>query len=99
MLKYPPSTPFTGLNNSLKTADEPAKTVSKHEMDFRKFLELQVGKTGEVNTEYGGFEIKVLEPAYFPWYDCLATLIKYGYEVWVSKKKDFLFIVAKPASD
>lgn len=68
-------------------------------MDFRKCLELQVGKTGEVNTEYGGFEIKVLEPAFFPWYDCLATLLKYGYEVWVTKKKDSLVIVAKPASD
>ncbi|MDJ0273495.1 MAG: hypothetical protein QXN23_04430 [Candidatus Caldarchaeum sp.] len=67
--------------------------------DLRKCLELQVGKTGEVNTEYGGFEIVVREPAFFPWHDCFMTLLKYGYEVWVTKKKEDIVIVAKPSAD
>lgn len=60
---------------------------------------MQVGKTGEVTTEYGGFQIVVREPDKFPWSQCLTTLIEHGYEVWVSKKKDTLVVVAKPAGD
>jgi hypothetical protein len=88
----------------ISQADNPGKNVSKTTsekvvVDLRECLELQVGKTGEVRTEYGGFEIEVAEPAYFPWYDCFATLLKYGYEVWVTRKRDKLVIVAKPVGD
>ncbi|GBC72585.1 hypothetical protein HRbin03_00416 [archaeon HR03] len=75
------------------------KSASFSGADLKKCLELQVGKTGEVNTEYGGFEIVVREPAYFPWHDCFTTLLKYGYEVWVTKKKEDIVIVAKPKAD
>ncbi|MEM3133662.1 MAG: hypothetical protein QXR32_05805, partial [Candidatus Caldarchaeum sp.] len=57
--------------------DKPARVSSEKLIpDIRKCLELQVGKTGEINTEYGGFEITVNEPGYFPWYDVFATLLK-----------------------
>ncbi|MEM0349771.1 MAG: hypothetical protein QXE96_05350 [Candidatus Caldarchaeum sp.] len=67
--------------------------------DLKTCLEVQVGKTGDVKTEYGGFEITVRDPAYFPWHDCLATLLKHGYEIWVTKKKEEIVIVAKPSTD
>lgn len=67
--------------------------------DLKTCLELQVGKWGDVRTEYGGFEIEVVEPAYFPWYDVFATLLKFGYEVWVSLKKDKLVIIASVQRD
>ncbi|GBC69415.1 hypothetical protein HRbin01_01113 [archaeon HR01] len=63
-------------------------------VDLRRCLELQVGKHGEVITEYGGFEIVVNDPAFFPWYDVIATLLKYDYSVWVTLKKNKLVIVA-----
>jgi hypothetical protein len=63
-------------------------------VDVRRCLELQVGKHGEVITEYGGFEIVVEDPAFFPWYDVIATLLKYDYSVWVTLKKNKLVIVA-----
>ncbi len=67
--------------------------------NLRKCLELQVGKTGEINTEYGGFEITINEASYFPWYDVFATLLKFGYEVWVTVKNDRMVIIAKPMGD
>ncbi|MCS6769360.1 MAG: hypothetical protein NZ570_02865 [Candidatus Caldarchaeum sp.] len=73
------------------------KTADKFFPDVKRCLEIQVGRTGEINTEYGGFEITVNEPAYFPWHDCLATLLKHGFEVWVSMKREKMVIIAKPA--
>ncbi|MCX8200504.1 MAG: hypothetical protein RMI43_00770 [Candidatus Caldarchaeum sp.] len=75
------------------------RVTTAHEMDFRKCLDMQVGKAGEINTEYGGFAITVREPTAFPWSECLAALLEHGYEVWVTKKKENLVIVAKPAGD
>lgn len=98
----------TTLDTSLNTFssqysgnnDKPARVSSEKLIpDIRKCLELQVGKTGEINTEYGGFEITVNEPSYFPWYDVFATLLKFGYEVWVTVKKEKMVIVAKLAGD
>lgn len=39
------------------------------------------------------------EPSYFPWYDVFATLLKFGYEVWVTVKKEKMVIVAQLAGD
>lgn len=89
-LKYPHARPH---------AVKPQRAAEKLGHDLRQCLEVQIGKTGEINTEYGGFEITVSEPAYFPWHDCLATLLNYGYEVWVSKKRDRIVIIAKPMED
>ncbi len=74
-------------------------TSEKPVADLKTCLELQVGKLGEVNTEYGGFEIRVDDPSYFPWYDVFMTLLKYGYEVWVAIKKDRLVILASVQRD
>ena len=68
-------------------------------IDIKTCLELQVGKWGDVNTEYGGFEIQVNDQSYFPWYDVFMTLLKYGYEVWVTVKKDKLVILASVERD
>jgi hypothetical protein len=76
---------------------EPAS--GKPVADLKTCLELQVGKWGEINTEYGGFEIQVNDPSYFPWYDVFITLLKYGYEVWVTVKKDKLVILASVERD
>jgi hypothetical protein len=90
----------TRISQAVDAGGNVSKTNSeKVVVDLRECLELQVGKTGEVRTEYGGFEIEVAEPAYFPWYDCFVTLLKYGYEVWVTRKRDKLVIIAKPVGD
>jgi len=93
-------TKISRISQAVDAGENVSKTNSeKVVVDLRTCLELQVGKAGEVKTEYGGFEIEVAEPAYFPWYDCFATLLKYGYEVWVTRKKEKMVIVAKPVGD
>jgi hypothetical protein len=93
-------TKVSRISQAVDAGGNVSKTNSeKAVVDLRTCLELQVGKTGEIRTEYGGFEIEVAEPAYFPWYDCFVTLLKYGYEVWVTRKRDKLVIVAKPVGD
>jgi len=88
------------MGTGVSRADQSSERNSdKGVVDLKGCLELQVGRAGEVRTEYGGFEIEVGEPAYFPWYDCFATLLKYGYEVWVTMKKDKMVIIAKPVGD
>jgi hypothetical protein len=54
-----------------------------------------VGKSGMVSSVYGGFEIIVLEPSNFRWYDVLTTLLDIGHEVWVTKKNGHLRIFSK----
>ncbi|MEM4416692.1 MAG: hypothetical protein QXD32_01385 [Nitrososphaerota archaeon] len=79
---------------NLKVEKEGGASSDTPVVDLRRCLELQVGKHGEVITEYGGFEIVVEDPAYFPWYDVIATLLKYDYSVWMTLKKNKLVIVA-----
>jgi len=87
-------------NSDTKTAAKPEYNQDTKQLaDLKKCLELQVGRWGELNTEYGGFEIAVNNPTYFPWYDVIATLLKFDFEVWVTKKKDRVVIIAKPPTD
>lgn len=53
-------------------------------------------ETGEVNSVYGGFEIKVLKPTLFPWYKALNYLLDIGQEVWVRKSEGEIEITSEP---
>jgi hypothetical protein len=59
---------------------------------LRKIME----DTGEVNSVYGGFEIKVSKPNHFPWYKLINELIKIGQRVWVEKKEGKIYITSEP---
>jgi hypothetical protein len=59
-------------------------------------LRKMVKDTGEIDSIYGGFEIKVSKPTRFPWYNILNLLIEIGHEIWVSKKGDKIHITSKP---
>lgn len=52
--------------------------------------------TGEVNSVYGGFEIKVSRPDHFPWYKLINELIKIGQRVWVEKREGKIYITSEP---
>jgi hypothetical protein len=65
-------------------------------MDPVEKLKKIVGDTGQVNSVYGGFEIKVIRPKTFPWYRLIDSLIGIGQRVWVEKKEDTLYITSEP---
>ncbi len=56
--------------------------------DIKGVLELMVSGTGVVYTEYGGFEIEVVDTARFPYGDVITTLIKHGFEIWITLRND-----------
>jgi len=63
-------------NSDTKTAAKPGYNQDTLQLaELKKCLELQVGRWGELNTEYGVFEIDVKSPMYFAWYDVIATLL------------------------
>lgn len=61
-------------------------------------LEGIVGDKGEVLPLYGGYEVKVLEPEGFPWYEVFRELLGCKMEVWVRELKEegILSIHSKP---
>jgi hypothetical protein len=65
-------------------------------MDSEESLKNILKDTGEVSSVYGGFEIKVLKPALFPWYKIFNQLIEIDQEVWVSKEEGKINITSKP---
>lgn len=65
-------------------------------MDPEEWLRMIVLKRGEVSSVYGGFEIWVINPSSFPWYQVFEQLIEIGHEVWISRKKDKIHISSKP---
>jgi hypothetical protein len=65
-------------------------------MDVEDRLKEAVKGTGEVNSEYGGFEIRVLKPNLFPWYKVVKELIEIGQEIWIDEKEGKISITSEP---
>ena len=65
-------------------------------MDPEEQLKRIVKDTGEVNSVYGGFEIKVSKPALFPWDKIFNQLIDIDQEVWLNKVEGKINITSKP---
>lgn len=65
-------------------------------MDAVERLKDMVGDTGDVNSVYGGFEIRIVKPTLFPWYKVFNQLIEIGQEVWISKIEGKMSIISKP---
>ena len=65
-------------------------------MGPEKRLKKIVLKTGEVNSVLGGFKIRVINPALFPWYQVIDQLIEIGQEVWIGKKEGKIYVNSKP---
>jgi hypothetical protein len=55
-----------------------------------------IKETGETQAIYGGFEIKVLTPALFPWHELLNQLFEIGQKVWVERREGKIYIVSEP---
>lgn len=58
-----------------------------------------VGKEGEVNEKYGGYEIIVNNPDFFPWKDVFNLLVDASYEIWIKRQANRLIILSKPSVD
>ena len=54
-------------------------------MDLQNEVIKIVGETGEVVPEYGGYEITIVKPSFFPWHAVLDLLIETGQEIWITK--------------
>ncbi len=52
--------------------------------------------TGEVNSAYGGFEIKVSKPTLFPWHKVFNQLIGIDQDIWVNRKEGKICITSEP---
>jgi len=65
-------------------------------MDPEEQLKKIVKDTGEVNSVYGGFEIRVSKPVLFPWYKIFNQLIDIDQEVWLNKVEGKINITSKP---
>jgi hypothetical protein len=65
-------------------------------MDPLDQLKKMVQETGEVNSLYGGYEIRVLKPTQFPWHKVLRLLIEIGHEIWVDEKEGKIVITSEP---
>jgi hypothetical protein len=72
------------------------KLKRERAMDPIERLRKMMKETGEVNSVYGGFEIKVVEPDHFPWYKLINELIRIGQRVWVEKKEGKIYITSEP---
>ncbi len=62
--------------------------------DVRESIELIVSGTAIMNTEYGGFSIEVIDPVRFPYGDVITTLLRHGFEVWITLRDDHPLIMA-----
>lgn len=65
-------------------------------MDAIEQLRKIVEDSGEVNSVLGGFEIRVIDPFLFPWYQVFEQLIEIGQEVWINKTGGQLYVNSKP---
>jgi hypothetical protein len=65
-------------------------------MDAVERLKDMVEDTGDVNSVYGGFEIRIVKPTLFPWHKVFNQLIEIGQEVWISKIEGKISIISKP---
>ena len=65
-------------------------------MDVVERLKDMVEDKGDVNSVYGGFEIRIVKPTLFPWYKVFNQLIEIDQEVWISKIECKMSIISKP---
>ena len=65
-------------------------------MDAVERLKDMVKDTGDVNSVYGGFEIRIVKATLFPWHKVFNQLIEIGQEVWISKIEGKMSIISKP---
>lgn len=63
--------------------------------NLNEFLEKLVGSTGRVRMSHGGYEIEVLNPIEFPWFDVLLTMQNQGFDIWLSKSDEAYRITCK----
>jgi hypothetical protein len=65
-------------------------------MDAVERLKEMVEDTGDVDSVYGGFEIRIVKPTFFPWYKVINELLEIGQEIWIAKKEGRICIISKP---
>ena len=65
-------------------------------MDPEERLKTIILKTGEVAPVLGGFKIRVINPALFPWHQVIDQLIENGQQVWINKTGGQLYVNSKP---
>jgi len=84
-------------------SDEHVRSITKivaslgrpKEMDSLKNLEEMVGSAGFVSSEYGGYEITVVDPPTFPWYDVFIFLLNLSFDIWIVRKDESVIILSK----
>ncbi len=54
---------------------------------------------GEVQEEYGGYAIKVVNGAKLPWSRVCELLLRINHEVWIERRGEDIYIVSKPVAD
>ena len=65
-------------------------------MDAVERLKEMVEDTGDVDSVYGGFEIRIVKPTLFPWYKVINELLEIGQEIWIAKKEGRICIISEP---
>ncbi|MCS7146233.1 MAG: hypothetical protein RMJ28_02070 [Nitrososphaerota archaeon] len=54
---------------------------------------------GEIVEEYGGYAIRIIDGARFPWSKVCTLLLGADHEVWIEKRNGDLYIITKPITD
>jgi hypothetical protein len=65
-------------------------------MDVVEQLKEMVKDTGDVDSAYCGFEIRIVKPTLFPWYKVINELLDIGQEIWIAKKEGRICIISEP---
>jgi uncharacterized protein with GYD domain len=65
------------------------------DMDTLTALTRLVGSAGLVASEYGGFEITVIDRSAFPWYAVFTFLLNLRFDIWISRKEESVVILSK----
>lgn len=62
-------------------------------------LRVLVNGYGEIEEEYGGYAIKVVDGYRFPWSKICSLLVGLNHEVWIERRGEHLYVVSKPLAD
>ncbi|MEM0482696.1 MAG: hypothetical protein QXM16_07430 [Nitrososphaerota archaeon] len=68
-------------------------------VDVLEELRRIVDGWGEVEEEYGGYAIKIIEGGKLPWSKICSLLLSINHEVWVERRGKDMYIVSKPIAD
>ena len=68
-------------------------------LDYLSRLSEIVAESGEVESVYGGFKIKVRDSLNFPWSKVFDILTELDHEIWIVKRESFIIIKTKPPSE